>query len=111
MKRRSFALPAVTESKLEDIKTLKNQNTMAEAMRYAIDFCSERILYKNQTDLLDELRIGISKIDVVLRFLLIEAVKTHGGQTNSGKAVQQYLATLNEEIAEYLQQTIEEQAA
>ncbi len=105
MKRRSFALPAETESKLGEIQNLKGHRTPSEALRWAIDVCYERTLYKTQADLLDELRIRLAKIDAMLRFQLVETVKLHTPQV---QASQEYLAKLNKEIGDYVQRVIEE---
>ena len=39
LEKRSFAISTEGYSKLEDIKELKNLKTLAEAVRFSIDFC------------------------------------------------------------------------
>jgi hypothetical protein len=102
MKRRSFAFTAEHESKLNDIQNSKDFSSRAAAMRFCVEYTFEGVMYQVKP----ELPILVQKNHILLRYLLIEAVKTHGGKTNSSQAVEDYLSTLNREITEHIQEVM-----
>ncbi|NIP22971.1 MAG: hypothetical protein GWO38_03905, partial [Phycisphaerae bacterium] len=82
MKQRSFRLSAEDLAKLDDIRQLKNFDNAAEALRFCIQSAYDRLLDVGQPALhpgTAELNQLIKKNNVLLDFVLMELVKTHGG--------------------------------
>ncbi len=82
MKQRSFRLSVEDLSKLDDIKQLKNFDNAAEALRFCIQSAYDRLLEVDQPEQHSgtaELNQLIKKNNILLDFVLMELVKTHGG--------------------------------
>lgn len=98
MKRRSFSLSGEIESKLIEIQQVKRLNNLSEAMRFSIDKVHEELLFQPPTELVST----VEKNAILLRYLLIEVCKTHGGKRQISQPVKDYLALLNKEISEHI---------
>jgi len=98
MKRRSFALPGETESKLVEIKQLKSLDNISESFRYCVDHTYENLLFQSPTELISIME----KNSILLRYLLIEIVKVHGGKTQVSENAKKYLQHINTEIHEHI---------
>lgn len=104
LKKRSFAISTEGYSKLEEIKELKNLKTLAEAVRFSIDFCYDRLLLDTDLLLSDELLNVVQKNNILLRVLLIEIVKSHNGSSKSlSESGRGYLKNLHAEISTYME--------
>ncbi len=77
---------------------------MAEAVRFSVDFCYDRLVLDTDSLLSDELLNVVQKNNVLLRVLLIEMVKSHNGSTESlSESGRGYLKNLHAEISNYME--------
>jgi len=104
MKRRSFAIPGEIESKLTEIKQLKKLDNTSEAMRFCVDHTYENLLFQPPAELISTLE----KNSILLRYLLIEVIKIHGGKTQISETSKKYLKHINTEISEHIKRKIGE---
>lgn len=104
MRKRSFALTEEGYSKLGDIKELKNHETLAESARFCIDFTFERLLFTGEPAASDEVKTLVQKNNILLRYILIEIVRNHGGKAKPlDESVRHYLKQLHEQIKSYME--------
>lgn len=104
MKKRSFALSTEGFTKLEDLRELKQHKTLAETLRYCVDFAYDRLLLDTEALASDELHNVVKKNNVLLRVLLIEIIKGHDGQAQTlSQSARSYLRNLQTDIKRYME--------
>ncbi len=104
MRKRSIALTAEGCSKLEDLKALKNHKTVAQTIRFCIDFAYDHLLFEAGSLPSDEVLTVVQKNNVLLRVLLIETIKAHDGHAPAlSESARGYLKQLQTEIRRYME--------
>jgi hypothetical protein len=104
MKRRSFQLSQESFWKLESIRSLQEDDNLSQTLRFCIDFAYEAICLNSGTEPSDKLTTLVEKNNVILRFILIELVKTHDGQLQPlSDSSRQYLKELKQQMQNYLE--------
>ncbi len=103
MKKRSFALSGEGYSKLEDLQGFKSHKTLAETVRFCVDYTYDHLLFEADALPSDELLTVVQKNNILLRVLLIETIKMHQGKAEPlDDSARQYLKQLQAEIRKYM---------
>ncbi|MCG8604832.1 hypothetical protein MJD09_07530 [bacterium] len=101
MTRRSFCLSHEDAWRLNNIKDFNDDETLSAALRFCISFTYENLCLGNPAEDSDVLLTLTRKNHLLLRYLLVEMIKSHQGQAkplnNSGR---RYLMNLKQEMVE-----------
>lgn len=106
MKKRSVALTGEQLGKLEDIQLSYNCESISDAVRYCIEATYSRLLQQDDENrppaagtLWQETLEISKKNNILLNFLLIDLVKSHGGHAKDfNEDVLAYLERLRDQI-------------
>ena len=108
VRRRSFVIPEDHDKMLELIRQACNRPNLSKAFLFCIEFTFEQ-LSRPAPETNDERLLNLAtKNHTLLRYLLIEMVKTHKGEVAYGEVEKAYLHDLFEEIKGYHQKVQKE---
>ena len=101
--RRSFVLPAEIVQALEQIQIAQGFENISEALRYSVVYTYDRLSQAEPHPQNDRMMKFLFENHTLLKFLLIEIVKAHGGR-DWNESEQLYVKKLNKHIKSYLKE-------
>jgi hypothetical protein len=102
--RRSFVIPPEIDEALSQIQKHQGLANPSESFRYCVAHTFHHLSQPRASSAADDrLLTLVTKNNTLLRYLLIEIIKTHEGRDALSEGEQNYLKKLNQEVRNFYQ--------